>query len=61
MPLLYNDPDHWRKQADEARDLARRITDVVGKAAMLQIADQYDRLAARAGERLAESVRPGSG
>jgi hypothetical protein len=57
MPLLYNDPEHWRKQAEEARDLARRITDVVGKATMLAIADKYDAIASRAVERSAESTK----
>jgi hypothetical protein len=52
MPLLFNDAEHWRKLADEARDLARRITDPVGKQALMDIATSYDRLALRAAEQL---------
>jgi hypothetical protein len=57
VPLLYNDAEHWRKRAEDARALARLMSDPVGKEAMLEIADNYDRLAARAVERLAQSTR----
>jgi hypothetical protein len=53
MPLIYNDPEHWRKRADDARELAGKITDRKGTEAMLAIADKYDELAQRALERLA--------
>ena len=54
-PLLYNDPEHWRQHSEETRALARKIADAVavGKEAMRKIADRYERLAARAVERLA--------
>jgi hypothetical protein len=52
-PLLYNDPEHWRQHSEETRALARKITDAVEKEAMRKIADRYERLAARAVERLA--------
>jgi hypothetical protein len=58
MPLVYNDPEHWRERADEARELARRMTDPVGRVAMLEIAGKYDGLARRAIERLAQSTQP---
>jgi CHASE3 domain sensor protein len=55
VPLLYNDPEHWRERAEDARALARLMSDPVGKEVMMEIADSYDRLAARAVERLAQS------
>jgi hypothetical protein len=54
VPLLYNDPEHWRERAMEARALAEKMTDVLGKNAMMEIAEKYERLAARAFERLAQ-------
>jgi hypothetical protein len=51
MPLLLNNPDHWRLRAEEARLTASYLTDLVAKAAMITIADEYDRLASRAAER----------
>ena len=53
MPLIYNDPEHWRTRASEARALAEAMTDPVGKTAMLEIAQKYDRVAKRALERMA--------
>ena len=47
MPLLYNNPEHWRKRADECRELARMMMDREGKSAMQAIADKYDELAKR--------------
>jgi hypothetical protein len=58
MPPLYNDPEHWRKRADEARDIAWKMTDSKGKTAMLEIADKYDQLAKRAVEQMAGETRP---
>jgi CHASE3 domain sensor protein len=55
MPLLYNDPEHWRKRAEDARALARLMSDPVGKQMMTEIAGSYDRLAGRAVERLTQS------
>jgi len=57
VPPLYNDPEYGRQRANEARDLARRMTDPAGMAAMLEIADKYDGLARHAIERLAQSGR----
>jgi hypothetical protein len=54
--LSHSNPEHWRKRAEDARVLARLMSDPVGKEAMMEIADRYDRLAARAVERLAQST-----
>ena len=53
--MLYNNPEHWRKRAEDARSLAHLMSDPVGKETMMEIADKYDRLAVRAVERLAQS------
>ena len=49
MPAsLINDPEHWRKRADEARSVADDVKDQISKQMMLQIADDYEHLARRA-------------
>ena len=47
-PSLVNDPAHWRQRAQEARTVADQLSDLQAKAAMLRIADDYERLAKRA-------------
>src|SRR5262245_1821986 len=47
-PSLINDPEHWRKRADEARNLADDMKDEISKQMMLQIAADYRHLARRA-------------
>jgi predicted Rossmann-fold nucleotide-binding protein len=49
-----NDPKHWRKRVEEARTLAHKITDKKGKARMLQLAKQYEKLAEKAEQRSRE-------
>jgi hypothetical protein len=56
VPLLHNGPEHWRKRAMEARALAEKMSDAVDKEAMIEIAEKYDRLSARAVERLAQGT-----
>jgi hypothetical protein len=52
------DAEHWRSRAEEARVLAELMGDPLGKAAMLELADQYESLAQRAEERAKLEKRP---
>jgi hypothetical protein len=54
MPSLLNNPAHWHLRAQEARLLASELQDPVAKTATLKIADEYERLAVRAAQRMAE-------
>jgi hypothetical protein len=49
---LINDPNHWRARAEEARAIADEMSDIEARAAMLRIADGYDRLAQHAEARV---------
>ena len=49
---LFNDPEHWRRRAEEARALAEQMASEQHKKMMLKIADDYDKLATRAAARL---------
>ena len=50
MPIAphYNDLEHWRQRAEEARVLAEQTSNERAKKTMLTIADDYDELAVRA-------------
>ena len=50
MPQLLTDPAHWRLRAQETHHLAQRLKDPLERAAKLEMADKYDRLAVRATE-----------
>ena len=54
MPIAahLNDPEHWRQRAEESRVLAEQMSDETSKKMMLKIADDYEKLAARAVARL---------
>ena len=48
MPQLLTDPAHWRLRAQEAHQRAKRAKDPLDRAAQLEMAYKYDRLAERA-------------
>lgn len=50
MPDLLTDPAHWQLRAHEARGQAQKLSDPEAKAAKHQMAEKYERLAARATE-----------
>ena len=52
-----DDPQHWRLRAEEARACAELIGDPKSKSALLEIADQYEQVAARAEERMGEAKK----
>jgi hypothetical protein len=48
----FKDPEYWRQRAEESRVLAEQMSDETSKTTMLKIADDYEKLAARAVARL---------
>jgi predicted hydrolase (HD superfamily) len=44
----FNDPKHWLARAAEMREIARTIVEDGIKESMLKLANDYDKLAARA-------------
>lgn len=55
----FSDPRHWRERAEETRVIAENMDEIGARQMMLRIADDYDRLAVRAMERIAaEYGRP---
>jgi hypothetical protein len=50
VPSHIDDPEHWRKCAEEMRALADEMQDEKSKQTMLRIAADYERLAERAEE-----------
>jgi hypothetical protein len=44
MPTIYDDPEHWKERAEEARATAGYIRNPEAKSTMLRIADEYDML-----------------
>jgi hypothetical protein len=53
-PSPLANPEHWRKRAKEAREVAEAITDPESKGVMLKIAENYEKLALRAAERVSK-------
>jgi hypothetical protein len=52
VTALLNSPEHWHLRAEEARSLASQLDDPDAKATMIRMADEYEKLAARALRRL---------
>jgi hypothetical protein len=50
-----DDPQHWRWRAQEARIHAELIIDPDSRHTMLEIADEYERIAQRAEGRMRDS------
>ena len=50
-----DDPDYWRNCAEEARAIAVQMVDAHTKATMLAIAQDYEKLAKRAEQRVGET------
>jgi hypothetical protein len=48
---IADDPAHWKKRADEIRQLAETLSDAKAREAFLKLAADYDKLAQRAGNR----------
>jgi|GraSoiStandDraft_4_1057263.scaffolds.fasta_scaffold10879826_1 hypothetical protein len=48
MMQVWDDPEHWRKVAEEVRSEAERITNGRAKQMMLNIAETYGGMARRA-------------
>jgi hypothetical protein len=47
-----NDPKHWRERAEKARAHAEQMSDLEARQTMLEIAEDYEKLARRAEQRL---------
>ena len=53
-----NDPKHWRDRAEEMRVLAEQMQDADSKRMMLNIVEEYEKLATRAEVRLGQRQPP---
>jgi hypothetical protein len=54
-----NDVNHWRDRAAEMRVLSTKTKDVEAQAAMVRLANVYDKLAERAELRATAEIPPG--
>jgi hypothetical protein len=52
LASFINDPEHWCHRAEEMRTLSEDMRDPVAEAMMERIAEDYERLARRAEDRL---------
>jgi hypothetical protein len=50
-PSIFDDPEHWRTRAEEARNIAEKLSGAQSKGVMLRIASDYERLAEHAERR----------
>jgi hypothetical protein len=53
---ITNNPEYWRERAEEARAIAVQMLDARSKSIMLGIAQNYEKLAARAEQRALKSL-----
>ena len=45
VPTFFiDDPEYWRKRAEEARTIAERMTDAHMKSLMLGVAESYEKI-----------------
>ena len=59
MSAILKDAAHWKERAEDARRVAAQLADPEDRAKMLEIAENYERLAVRAQVRAeAEASRP---
>lgn len=56
--FLADDPDHWRRRAEQIRLLAEGVQDRVSKAILRRIAAEYEKLAERVEGRKGASSAP---
>ena len=54
-----DDPQHWRRRADEARRVADMLADQPSKETMREIARSYDRIAEVAEKRPIDGIGKG--
>jgi hypothetical protein len=47
-----NDPSHWRKRAEETRELAKRVADDAARKRLSELATEFDRIALRVEDRI---------
>jgi hypothetical protein len=52
-PSIRDDPEHWRRRAEEAQRIAEQLDDPVAKETMRDIARSYEQLAILAGAKRA--------
>jgi hypothetical protein len=57
--MLSDAPEHWLQRAREAREMADAMKDPVAKAAMIAIAENYEKIAKRAEAREVGIGMPG--
>ena len=58
MVSQLDQPDHFRSRAEELRAVAEMISEPTARANLLKLANDYDKLASRAEERIANRARP---
>jgi hypothetical protein len=54
---IFDEPEHWRERAKEARNVAEQLTDPTVRAMMSRIAEDYERLAEHAQRRATQQDR----